>query len=89
MGIIFDAHNEYGRLVDEAVFKSIIALRCEQAGITPAQREVRIRVRHESSAKEHMKEHLLRFLRHTRLHHMQWVNFNQARMEFTTLSRQI
>jgi hypothetical protein len=33
-----------------------------------------------------MREHQIRFLRHTRLKAIQWVNFNQHLIEFETLS---
>ena len=33
-----------------------------------------------------MREHQLRFLRHTRLKQIQWVNFNQHAIEFETLT---
>ena len=44
MGIIFSVHNEYGRLVDEAIYKQVIRRRCDAAGIVPARREVEIKV---------------------------------------------
>lgn len=48
LGIIFEVHNEFGRFLDELLFKKEIAARCEAAGIVPAEREVRIRVSHET-----------------------------------------
>jgi GxxExxY protein len=34
-----------------------------------------------------MRSHLGRFLEHTRLRHLQWINLNHERIEFVTLSR--
>jgi GxxExxY protein len=45
LGIAFDVHNEFGRLLDESVYKRAITLRCAAAGILPARQEVRILVR--------------------------------------------
>ncbi len=37
IGIAFDVHNEFGRLMDEAVYKQAIRNRCEAGGIvTPS-----------------------------------------------------
>lgn len=33
MGVVFDMHNEFGRFLDEQVYKGIIAERCQAAGI--------------------------------------------------------
>ena len=52
LGIIFDVHNEFGRFLDELLFKKEIAARCEATGIVPVKREVRIRVSHESFHKD-------------------------------------
>lgn len=32
LGIIFEIHNEFGRLLDEVLFKREIAARCENVG---------------------------------------------------------
>ncbi|MEO1525402.1 MAG: GxxExxY protein [Planctomycetota bacterium] len=45
MGVIFQVHNEFSRLIDEANFKTIIRQRALRAGI-PCQREVEIEVSH-------------------------------------------
>lgn len=52
LGVIFDIHNEFGRLLDERLFKTEIAARCEHAGI-PTQLEVPIRVIHDSFHKDY------------------------------------
>jgi GxxExxY protein len=53
MAIVFEVHNEFGRLLDELLFKREIAARCEAAGIVPAQREVQVRVTHEGFCKDY------------------------------------
>jgi GxxExxY protein len=53
LGVIFGIHNDFGRFLDEVLFKREIAARCEAAGILPAKREVRIRVSHESFRKDY------------------------------------
>ena len=52
MRIVFDVHNEFGRFLDEVIYKREIAARCAQSGI-PTRREVRIHVTHESFHKEY------------------------------------
>ncbi len=47
LGIAFDVHNDFGRLLDESIYKRAISLRCEAAGILPARQEVQITVRFE------------------------------------------
>src|SRR5438128_1217634 len=44
-GHAIDIHNQFGRLLDEAVYKSELAQRCSQSGLLTA-REVVIRVHH-------------------------------------------
>jgi hypothetical protein len=56
MGVVFEVHNEFGRLLDEDLYKCEIATRCVTLGLHPAEREVRIRVRHESFIKDHFME---------------------------------
>jgi len=46
IGIVFDVHNQFGRLMNEETYKKIIQARCERAGMVPARREVEICVRH-------------------------------------------
>jgi GxxExxY protein len=53
MGVVFAVHNEFGRLLDEEVYKREVAARCAQMGILPVQREVRIRVTHDTFVKDY------------------------------------
>jgi GxxExxY protein len=53
MAEAFGIHNEFGRLLDERIFKQIIARRCEAEGLAPVEREVRIRASHGSFAKDY------------------------------------
>jgi hypothetical protein len=39
------------------------------------------------SRHEEMRQHQLRFLQHTRLNHLQWINFNRHQIEFITISK--
>lgn len=48
MGVIFDVHNEFGRFLDEALYKSEIAARWLNLGLGTVEREVRISVTHDS-----------------------------------------
>ena len=59
MGLVFDAHNEFGRLLDEKLFKRALAQRCAAAGIAPVEQEVRIRVTHESFVKDYYLDFLM------------------------------
>ncbi len=43
LGIIFDVHNEFGRFLDELLFKREIQARCEASQIVPAHPELKIR----------------------------------------------
>jgi len=52
MGIIFQIHNQFGRFLDELLYKREIAARCTESGI-PTEREVRIRVTHGTFTKEY------------------------------------
>jgi GxxExxY protein len=56
MGVVFDVHNEFGRLLDEELYKCEIAARCAAIGLEPAEREVRIRVSHESFIKDYFMD---------------------------------
>ncbi|QDV88022.1 GxxExxY protein [Planctomycetes bacterium TBK1r] len=59
MGIIFSAHNECSRLIEEAPFKNVIQRRCEAAGISPVRREVQIVVTHKNFSKRYYMDLLL------------------------------
>lgn len=56
MGIVFGVHNDFGRLMDEAIYKQAIRQRCEAAGIAPARREVEIKVRYEDFEKSYFMD---------------------------------
>lgn len=56
MGVVFDVHNEFGRLLDEELYKSEIAARCLAIDIQPAEREVRIRVSHDTFIKDYFMD---------------------------------
>jgi GxxExxY protein len=56
MGIVFGVHNEFGRLVDEEIYKQAIRRRCEDAGIVPARREVEIKVRYRDFEKSYFMD---------------------------------
>src|SRR5664279_5317794 len=56
MGVVFEVHNEFGRLLDEDLYKSEIAACCVALGLHPTEREVRIRVRHESFIKDYFMD---------------------------------
>ena len=51
MPIIFQVRNEFGRLLNERLFKVEIANRCAENHVLPVQREVCIRVTHDGFAK--------------------------------------
>jgi GxxExxY protein len=53
MRVVFDVHNEFGRLFDESLYKAEIAARCNAIGIK-TEREVRIRVSHDSFDKGYL-----------------------------------
>src|SRR5437899_1786419 len=56
MRIAFDVHNEFGRLLDEELYKSEIAARCASEGIQPVEREVKIRVSHRGFTKDYFMD---------------------------------
>ncbi len=53
LGIAFDVHNEFGRLLDESIYKRAIMLRCAAAGILPARQEMQSTVRFEGFEKRY------------------------------------
>jgi GxxExxY protein len=53
LGIIFDIHNEFGRFLDEVLFKREIQARCEESNILPAHPELKIRVSHNGFHKDY------------------------------------
>jgi len=54
MRVVFDIHNEFGRLLDEELYKRELAARCSSLGIGPAEPEVRIRVTHQTFSKDYL-----------------------------------
>ncbi|MBI2926612.1 MAG: GxxExxY protein [Verrucomicrobia bacterium] len=56
MAVIFEVHNEFGRFLDEILFKREIAARCEERGIVPVEREVKITVTHDSFSKDYFMD---------------------------------
>jgi len=56
LGVIFEVHNEFGRFLDELLFKREIATRSLKRGISPAEREVAIRVSHDGFSKDYFMD---------------------------------
>lgn len=54
--IIFDVHNEYGRFLDEALYKNEIAARWQAAGLGKVEREAQINVSHETFRKSYFMD---------------------------------
>jgi GxxExxY protein len=54
--IIFDVHNEFGRFLNEALYKNEIAARWTAAGFGDVEREVQIHVSHESFQKTYFMD---------------------------------
>jgi GxxExxY protein len=59
MGVAFEVHSEFGRLLDEDLYKSELAIRCASNGLQPAEREVRIRVSHNGFSKDYFMDLLI------------------------------
>jgi GxxExxY protein len=59
MRIVFDVHNEFGRLLDENLYKHEVAARCTAIGLEPAEREVRVRISHGSFFKDYWMDLLI------------------------------
>ena len=53
MRVVFDVHNEFGRFLDEVLYKREIAARWLEAGLGTAECEPRISVTHESFRKDY------------------------------------
>ncbi len=58
LGLAFDIHNEFGRLMDEVVYKTELATRCLAAGMKVV-REARARVTHGGFLKDYFIDLLL------------------------------
>jgi GxxExxY protein len=59
LGIVFEVHNQFGRFLNEMLFKKEIAARCEAAGLGPALREIQVRVSHDGFCKDYFLDLLL------------------------------
>lgn len=55
LGTVFAVRNEFGRLLDEELFKRALARRCAALGIA-SDREVRIRVTHDTFSKDYFMD---------------------------------
>jgi GxxExxY protein len=84
IGIVFDIHNDFGRLMDEDVYKQMIRRRCEATGIVPARREVKITVSHLDFEKKYFMDLLFAYglmieaktvERLTKAHHAQTIQY--------------
>lgn len=53
LGIVFDIHNEFGRFLDESLFKHEIAARCHSAELAPVEAEIHIQVSHDTFHKDY------------------------------------
>ena len=58
MGITFKVHNQFGRLLDELLYKREIATRCMEAGLL-SEREVKVKVSYRTFVKEYFVDLLL------------------------------
>jgi len=56
LGIAFDVHNEFGRFLDEKLYKTEIAARWVAAGLGTAEREVQINVVHQTFWKSYFMD---------------------------------
>lgn len=56
--IIFDVHNEFGRFLDETLYKNEIAARWMAAGLGTIEREVQINVSHKTFRKSYFMDAL-------------------------------
>lgn len=56
LGIAFDVHNEFGRFLDEKLYKTEIAARWGAAGLGTTEREVQINVSHQSFRKSYFMD---------------------------------
>lgn len=58
LGMVFEVHNEFGRFLDEALYKNELAARWLAAGLGTVEREVQINVSHESFRKHYFLDGL-------------------------------
>jgi GxxExxY protein len=59
MRVVFDVHNDFGRLLEESIYQLEIASRLAKLGMVPVEHEVRIQVAHDSFAKDYYMDLLL------------------------------
>lgn len=59
MGVVFGVHNEFGRLMEEELYKRLICRHCESVEIVPARREVEIKVRYQDFVKSYFMDLLV------------------------------
>lgn len=111
MRIVFDVHNEFGRFLDELLYKRELAGRCLAMGI-PTERELRVWARHCSFEKEYKidlvfshgvinesktveslapphEAQTLNYVLLTGTHHAKLVNFRPERVEWRFVSTQL
>jgi len=111
MGIVFGIHNEFGRFLEELLYKREIEARCLDAGI-PTERELRVWVRFGSFSKEYRidlvfshgvifeaktaenltlahEAQTLNYLMLTDTHHGKLVNFRPERVQWQFISTQL
>ena len=74
MGSAYEIHNRQGRLCDEPIYQSLLALACKASGFSPVLREVPV-----------YEEHLRRLLRHTNLRAIEWLNMVNHDIAFKTV----
>ena len=94
-GLVFQTHNELGRLCDEKVYQNELLSRAERA-MEAARKEFRITVLNPVTAVKlsavtknsaAFESHLRKFLSLTSLECFQCINFNHHQIEFRTISR--
>ncbi len=61
LGIAFDIQNELGRLLNESIYATAIRHRCSEAGIFPAEQEVKITLSHAGFVKHYFMDLLFAF----------------------------
>ena len=107
LGVVFELHNEYGRLLDEALYREAInhffggaARLCREVEVFDGNAPMGTQTLHMlnndaaftctaiTRAWDQMRDHQRRFLSHTRLRAVQWVNLNHATIEFATITRE-
>ena len=57
--LAFDIHNEFGKLLNEELYKRELAARCVDAGHSPVEREVRIQAMHGDFRKDYVMDMII------------------------------